>query len=422
LNDTDAEVRRLAATALGKIEEDGCVEPLLKALHDRAPGVQTAAIVALKRVADERIVPALSQLLRDPDASVRGHAAQSLEVHGWRPSTRDDEIWLLVARGQCARAAAFGAAALPALEAVLQSGPFSLCVAAVQALPDISDPRALRLLLTAARSNDTTVCVAAVDALARLGDPHAVDTIITLLSNQNGQVRLTAVEALGTLGATKAVGPLRALLRDPLWDVRRAVAETLGRMKDPGAVEALTSALGDGDADVREATAMALGNLSDRHAIGPLIMALKDGTSGVRRIAAAALSRIDPEWSASDEARVAVNELKASLADTDPGARYFIEQLLVGMGAVAPKPAAVLETEDTSASSPVKSTKLAVSLFLAVLCDADRDLRQAAAEALGRLADDRARPGLVRAVNDADPFVRAAAEQALQAIGSGAGG
>jgi HEAT repeat protein len=416
LGDSDVDVRRLAVTALGKIEDDGCIEPLLGALRDRAPEVQKAAILGLKRLADERIAPLLAQLLRDSDAGVRAAAAQSVEARGWRPSTRDEEIWLLVARGQCSRAAAFGVAALPALELVLQSGPFSLCVAAVQALAEINDPRVLRLLLAAARSAEITVCVAAVDALAKMGDSQAVETIITLLSNRNGQVRLTAVEALGTLGAAKAAGPLRGLLRDPLWDVRRAVAETLGRLKDTEAVEALTQSLGDGDADVREATAMALGNLSDRQAIGPLIMALKDGTSGVRRIAAAALSRIDPEWSLSDEARVAVNQLKSSLAEADPGARHFIEQLLVGLGAVAPK-AAVLETEDTAASSPMKRRKLAVSLFLAILCDFDRDLRQSAAEALGRLGDDRARPGLVRAGGDADAFVRAAAEQALQAIG-----
>ena len=41
------------------------------------------------------------------------------------------------------------------------------------------------------------------------------------------------------------------------------------------------------------------------------------------------------------------------------------------------------------ASAPAKRRKLAVSLFVSLLCDVDRDLRQAAAEALGRLGNDQ---------------------------------
>jgi HEAT repeat protein len=70
-----------------------------------------------------------------------------------------------------------------------------------------------------------------------------------------------------------------------------------------------------------------------------------------------------------------------------------------------------------------KRRKLAVSLFLAILCDPDRDLRQAAAEALGRLGERRAESGLVRARRDPDADVRSAVERALQAlVGARAGG
>jgi HEAT repeat protein len=50
------------------------------------------------------------------------------------------------------------------------------------------------------------------------------------------------------------------------------------------------------------------------------------------------------------------------------------------------------------------------------LCDSDRDLRQAAAEALGRLGERRAESGLVRALRDPDADVRSAAERALQVV------
>jgi HEAT repeat protein len=416
LEDEDAEVRLLAATALGKLEDEGRLDPLLAALRDADADVVKAAIPGLKRTSDERVPTALLPLLRHANAGVRGCAAQCLESVGWRPSKRDDEMWFAVAKGQCSRAASFGPAALLPLEMVLNSGPYSLCVSAVKGLAEIGDQRAVRPLLKALKSEDAAVCAAAVDALATIGGPEVTQPILDSLRHKNGHVRLAAVEALGSLGILAAAEPLRALLADPLWDVRRAVVETLGRLKDGQAVEALTHTLTDKDEDVREATAITLGGLSDRRAIGPLVLALKDTTSSVRRIAAAALSRIDENWSVSPEARAAVEDLKPSLYDRDPDVRRFVGQLLVSLGAVEPEVGADPVPEAMSASSLEKRRKLAVSLFLAILCDRDRDLRQAAADALGRLAERRAEPALARALRDSDTAVRAAAERALQAI------
>jgi HEAT repeat protein len=104
---------------------------------------------------------------------------------------------------------------------VLNAGPYSLCVAAVQALGEIEDQRAIRLLLKALKSNDAAVCVAAVDSLAPVGGAQASEPLIGMLQHKKGQVRVAAVEALGSLGVA-AAAPLRALLSDPVWEVGRA--------------------------------------------------------------------------------------------------------------------------------------------------------------------------------------------------------
>jgi HEAT repeat protein len=416
LKDEDADVRRLAATALSKIEDEARIEPLLVAIRDHDADVQVAAITGLRKILDGRIPPALVPLLRHPHAGVRACAAQVLESAGWHPATREDEIWLLVAKGECSRAASFGKAALIPLETVVNSGSYSLCVSAVRALGEIADQRAVRPLLRALTSSDGAVCAAAVTALAQAGGPEVIEPITGMLQHKHGHVRLAAVEALGSLGAARAVESLRALAQDPQWDVRRAVAETLGRLKDKRGVEALTQGLKDSDEDVREAAALALGTLGERSAIGPLVLALKDLGSGVRRIAAAALSRIDENWSSSVEARAAAEVLKASLYDPNPAVRYIVGQILVGLGAMDPETHAMAESGDVSVASIEKRRKLAVNLFLAILGDTDPDLRQAAAEALGRLGQRRAEPGLVRALRDADANVRLAAERALEAI------
>ena len=178
-------------------------------------------------------------------------------------------MWFLVAKGHCSRAASFGPAALLPLEMVLNSGPYSFCVAAVKALGEIEDQRVVRLLLKALKSEDATVCAAAVDALAQVGGPEASRPDHRHAAPQERPRAAGRRRGAGQLGVAAAAEPLRALLSDPLWDVRRAAVETLGRLKDERAVEALTRTLADKDADVREATAMALGGLSDRRAIGP---------------------------------------------------------------------------------------------------------------------------------------------------------
>jgi HEAT repeat protein len=130
------------------------------------------------------------------------------------------------------------------------------------------------------------------------------------------------------------------------------------------------------------------------------------------------LSRIDENWSSSEEARAAVEELKSDLRNKNPQVRQNASRTLASLGQLdANEVAAAPDTEEPSAPAPEKNRKLVVSLFIATLCDTDRDLRQAAAEALGRLGDRRAESSLARALRDGDAGVRLSAEQALHSLG-----
>jgi len=415
LTDPDDEVRRIVVTALGRLEDDRRIEALITALRDRDPEVLKAALTGLKNSTDERIAPAMIPLMRHMDPGVRGYAATLLYARGWRPEERDEQLSYQIATGQLAKAALHGSAAIQALETVIQTGAYNQRVAAVEALGKIDDKRVIKPLLSALRSNDPSVCAAAISALGQTGDAQICDNIVGMLRHNDGHVRAVTVEALARLGAGRAVEPLKPMLRDPVWDVRRAAASALGKLKDARALEALTNALRDDDADVREATAIALGSLNDRRAIAPLVKALADSTSGVRRIAAAALSRIDGDWSSSEEAQGAVAELKNSLQEQDSDMRYTVSSLLTSLGVHSPETEVLLPNEMPT-STPEKRRKLAASLFLACLCDADNILRQAAAESLGRLGEQRAEPALQRALRDTDSGVRLAAEQALLAL------
>ncbi len=418
LNDPDAEVRRIAAAALGRSDHPARYESLLKALGDKDPEVIQAAMVGLKRVADERVINALVRLLRHQNFNVRVGAAQAIDTVRWTPKDREERIWFQVAKGWYRRAATAGADAIPALQLTIQTGPVRAAAGAAEALGMIWDPRIVKLLRVTLQSEEPAVRVAAADALGKVGGGEAVDALTSCLHNSHLQVRVTAAQALGVLRAVEVMGPICKLLRDKEWEVRQEAAVALGRFNNPAACEPLAAALNDPDADVREAAAMALGRIGDRRGVAPLILALKDEVTSVRRIAAAGLTRIDPDWASLPETRGAAEQLKLAIQDAEPAIRFFVAQLLVDLGELAADTVFEFAPEDHLGSPAIKRKRMATRLFIGMLEDPDRDVRQAAAEALGRLGGDRARQALARTAGDVDGDVAAAIQMALQALGT----
>jgi len=413
--DEDPEVRRLAVAALGKLPEPEVAEALLPGLLDPEPEVVQATLVALKKREPDQLIPKVIPLLRHPESVVRTHAAQFLDQAKWHPENRSDESWFLVAVHQFGRAAELGATAFPALELALASVPPRFGIAVVKALGKINDPRTLALLKKTLGADDPGVCIAAVESICGTVGEKSTSLILPVLKHANGQVRAAAAECLGQVRAQEAAGPLRELLEDPVWEVRKHAAEALGRLADPGSIEKLGRLLEDTDDDVREAAVMALAGIGDRRGIGSLVLALKDNSSGVRRLAAASLSRIDTHWSTSPEAHAALEILKSSPEDLDSSRRYLVNEVLSSFGlgkAEMPLSFAGLEKE----AAPGSRKKLAVGLLLTLICDPDGELRQAAALALGKFADEQSRPALLRAQSDPNPAVRHTATAALASL------
>jgi HEAT repeat protein len=416
LTDPDAEVRQIAASALGRLKVPERLDPLMKALRDREPDVVRSAVLGLRKENNERVINGLVPLLRHQDFGVRTSAAQTIDTIRWAPSDREQRIWFCVAKGWFERAAASGPDAMPALKLTAETAPVSAAVRAVEALGRIADPRVVTLLCNALRSPEPAVCLAATDALGKVGGTEAVAALIPCLRNSHTQIRAESARALGILGATEASPHICQMLQDHDWEVRREAATALGKLNSPETLEPLAKVLEDADADVREAAAVALGRMRDRRAVGPLVLALKDEVAGVRRIAAAGLSRIDPDWVSLAETRAAAEKLKLAIQDADPAVRFFVAQLLVNLGEMSPEALLGFSPEDQLASPAIKRKRMATNIFIALLDDRDRDIRQAAAEALGNLGGERAKQALTRAASDPDGDVAAATRMALQAI------
>jgi HEAT repeat protein len=418
LGDPDAEVRQIAASALGRLQAPGRLEPLVKAMHDKEPEVVRSAMLALRRVGDECVIRELVPLLRHHDFGVRSTAAQTIDTIRWSPAEREQRIWFAVAKGWYERAATLGSDALPALRLTVETAPVSAAVRAVEALGSISDPSIVKLLRAALQSQEPAVAIAATGALGKVGGSEAVEALVPCLRSRHTHIRAEAARALGGLGAGEATGPISQLLQDKEWEVRREAAAALGKLNNPETVEPLAKLLDDPDADVRETVAISLSKSGDRRAVGPLILALKDESASVRRVAAAGLSRIDPDWISLPETRGAAEKLKLAIQDAEPAVRFFVAQLLINLGEMSPEAFLGFIPQDNMASPAEKRKRMAASLFIALLQDRDRDVRQAAAEALGHLGDSRSRQPLTRAADDADGDVAAAIQMALQALGT----
>ena len=262
------------------------------------------------------------------------------------------------------------------------------------------------------RSKTSETRQRAARQLGESREPRALKPVVEALKDSDSDVRKAAAEALVKIGAP-AVEPLIAALKDSNWMVPKAAAEALGQIGDARAVEPLIAALKDSDWWLRRAAAEALKQIGDARAVEPLIAALKDSDSGVRRPAAEALDKMG--WRPGQD---------------ESGPAYWIakgewdECIKIGAPAVEPLIAALKDSDsDVRRAAAETLGKIAdaqaVEPLAVALSDKDEDVQRAAIEALGWIGDARAMEPLLVAVLDERSSMRDAATTALVKIGAG---
>ncbi len=207
-------------------------------------------------------------------------------------------------------------------------------------------------------------------ALAGSCEDRAVDPLIDALKDADGTVRAAAVEALGKLGRPDSSEDLINLLQDPDWRVRMALVSSLASFKTFRSRNMVLNGIANtsgadvtdpDDMRVRAAAILTCNQMRDvsysRKAILFLVHFLQSKSETTRRLAEATM-----------------HELK----NTRNGPAEF---------------AAILKQSN------------------------DPSLRRWAAEWIGRIGIDYARPALEEAAaNDPDPGVKQTAAQALQTM------
>jgi len=379
-------IRRAAIHALTRIGR-GAVGPLVAALGSEDEQVRLSVLEVLGSIGRE-IKPEMGPILfvralEDESSRIRLAATRALgQVRGIPALVQlgDEQEWV---RRDAAR--------------VLRGETFD---------------QAVEPILAALRDDDNVVCREIARLLGQVKDVRAVEPLIAVLKVSNPGVRCTAAEALGQLGDERAVEPLIAALGDSDSGVRVAAAQALGQLGDERAVEPLIVALEDCDASVGVAAAQALGQLGDKRAVEPLIVALEDSDASVLEswtVFSVLLREVGPKRIEVIKAvrQVAALGLKESKELVDSAPSTVLE-------AVSWKEAGHAKSKLEAAGAVVEVVEVrgegAVTVTLS-------GIRNAAAQALGQLGDERAVEPLLVALGDTDLSVRVAAAQALGQLG-----
>jgi HEAT repeat protein/beta-lactamase regulating signal transducer with metallopeptidase domain len=268
LSDSDAQVRKEAVFALGKLRAAGSARAIAAALQDSDAEVRQQAAFALGQLRSEVSVNALIGALEDKDAEVRQQAVFAL--------------------GQIR-----SPGAAKALAGTLADASAEVRQQAVFALGQLRDPGSASALSAALKDSDPDVRQQAAFALGQLRDPNSAAALAAALKDSDADVRQQAAFALGQLRHSGSVGALAGALKDSDADVRQQAAFALGQIRSKDAVPALLEMLkADKNADIRQQAAFALGQIGDERALEAITAALKDADADVRRQAAHALGQL----------------------------------------------------------------------------------------------------------------------------------
>lgn len=170
------DVRREAAIALGKIQNNRAVPFLISALNDSAPVVRSQAAGSLARLDAKEAVPLLIKQLNDPSRQAAGYAVQALgKLQG------NDAIDLLNNL------------------VTSHASDFIRCEA-LAVLADIDHGTALTAALKCLDDPQKKVIISACKILTRLNDQKAAPKLQELIDKgSSASVRITATASLNKI-------------------------------------------------------------------------------------------------------------------------------------------------------------------------------------------------------------------------------
>lgn len=385
LNDTDKLTRKNAAAALSKTGRDTAVNPLFVALADKEKDVRFAALAALGKI---------------KTAAARNALIKALYFKTERDTDTGNDIYGPGFKIKVAKALSdyLPRGVEPELINVLNEGNNPERLESVKILGKINSQTAINALFKAAGDTDVPVRREAVKILGEKKSTGFTDLFIHTLNNDvDNSVQEEAAKALGRINSNRSVKALIDFLQDtPDRKLGFLIADLLTASRSREAIEALVNMIGENNPTANFIAQVVLPKIKSLEIFGKIksgetINILIDSLQNRHRdLAFKILCEIKSD--------VAVNKLIPLLNTGD----YKLQNNII----------AIMGNAGTFKAGVV---------LLEILQDSDnsRNVRNAAARALGKTRSNRVIRSLGRVLTDEDVIARFGAVEALGETQSG---
>jgi len=272
LNDSNPSIQHAAAISLGRYGRAEAIEELIKPKIFRSTyhQIRWAAVAAVGRLGDYRVVDHLLKAVEDPEWIVRTQAITELMakvkdiiarkdirltrilIHMF--SLDNEEIVNLATEGF----QEMGPESLHWLHDALHNPSPNIRSKAARTLGLMGSRGSTPYLLDMLQDEDAAVRASACEALGRIGDKISIEPLVLMIQDNVEKVQDQALAAIARFGKKATVPLLNALTRERDKFALRAFLKCLGRIGDPKSVSALISYLRSSYFIVRQSAVSAL--------------------------------------------------------------------------------------------------------------------------------------------------------------------
>ena len=248
------EKRRRGALLLGFLKDGGDPELLKALIHDEQFAVRKEAIrvVGIQQV--KTVLPAMGELLSDPDSRIKEAAVTALAEFG-TPLFLEEILHLL------------------------GTGDEALDYAVIRAAGRMGSPEGGAALMEFLGRVEVSrrILYAILETFGRISyKPASEPVVTTYLQHPDPDIRRLAVELLGNLGDRQSLKGVETAAGDPHWSVRIAALHVLGKIGGALEIPLILAAMKDQDRMVRKHAIITLGELREVTTVPDLVRQLTD--------------------------------------------------------------------------------------------------------------------------------------------------
>ncbi len=323
-----------------------------------------------------------------------------------------------------------GPYAVPHLVSLSRGDNMEVAMFAVQILSRIKDPTSAQSLLPLLEHSDSNISQAAIEALGALKAREAVPGLIRLL-DADLWLQFAAVAALGEIGDPRAVQPLLDAIPNEM--LAEPAVDALGRIGEPEALPRLLAHLADHERlPLRDQLLKACAAILEQHPAPPSVFtrfrrkldeekrepALLEYLGALLHSNEPALSRAAESLTLAAQLEKLYPAVVQRALSPDPEearwtaalCRKYERTVRAALGDLLRNPDARVRR---GALLCAPADPIAVSIVVPLLHDPDSDVRAAACQALGRCRDVSAIPALIERFGRGTPPESTAAAEAL---------